>query len=257
MQLDKCQGSSVLERGLRILESFSPERTYLTLAEITRKSALPKPTAYRLANQLVSLGVLERVGTGYRPGCRLFKISISTSSEWITRTLALPFLENLHEATGAAVHFGLRAGLSVLYVERVSRHQTDLVARGEPKVGMSRPLHCTATGKAMLAFSPPRLFDDVVAAGLSRRTPGTIVQGPALAQHLRSVARTGVAFDREEFCPGLTSVASPVFDAAGAAIGAIEIVGPAGQFQPNRFAESVRVASVRVSREINRSGSAS
>ena len=61
-------GTSVLERAFSLLEVVGSDGTSVGLAELARRAGLPKATAYRLANQLVELGALERVGEEYQLG---------------------------------------------------------------------------------------------------------------------------------------------------------------------------------------------
>ena len=68
-------GRSVLGRALAVLDSFSNGRPEQTLGAIAQETGLPSATAYRLVNELVAWGALERVGRGrYRIGLRLWQL---------------------------------------------------------------------------------------------------------------------------------------------------------------------------------------
>lgn len=240
---------SVIERALLILEAFGVEKSQLSLAELTRLSGLPKPTTHRLARQLVSLGVLEHRGMQYVPSSRLFKLGMSSPDERRLRDCALPFMEDLYEATHEVVHLGVRYGHSVLYIQRISGHKSHQV---NTQVGSTRPLHCTAVGKAILALSPPDAVDGVIAAGLSSHTAYTIVTPDLFRAALAEIARAGVAYDREEYCLGVTCVASPILGGQERAIGALSVAGRSGRFDPERMAPAVRTAALGISRSIRR-----
>jgi len=92
------------------------------------------------------------------------------------------------------------------------------------------PLHCTALGKALLAFG-----DVEIPRTLERFTPKTIKSKRALQEHLEKIRQIGYAVDDEEFDPGVRCIAVPVFDFRGKAIGAIGISGPSTRITPNRL----------------------
>ncbi|GGJ58092.1 hypothetical protein GCM10010121_080970 [Streptomyces brasiliensis] len=66
------------------------------------------------------------------------------------------------------------------------------------RVGGRLPLHATAVGKVLLAFSPPQVWRDLAAAGLAVFTRHTIFQPGRLAAVLAAVVEEGVAYSYEE-----------------------------------------------------------
>jgi DNA-binding IclR family transcriptional regulator len=92
------------------------------------------------------------------------------------------------------------------------------------------PLHCTALGKALLAFGDLELPSD-----LTSFTPRTITDPEMLRRHLNEVRQHGYAVDDEEFDIGVRCIAVPVFDFRGKAVGAIGISGPATRMTPERL----------------------
>ncbi|MPY81470.1 MAG: helix-turn-helix domain-containing protein, partial [Actinophytocola sp.] len=163
---------SVLARALTILTSFEASDAEMSLAELTRRTGLPKPTVHRLVVELSSWGILERTQTGICLGMRLFELGQLAPAQRDLREAALPYLEDLWAATRATVHLAVLDDLEVVYIEK-------LAGRGGPelpsRVGGRMPTYCTAVGKALLAFSLPEVVHAVVDAGLVRRTPRTIV----------------------------------------------------------------------------------
>ncbi len=66
--------SSVLGKARSILDAFDSDHSDLSLTELTRRSRVAKATVHRLAGELVEWGLLERAGTKYRLGLRLFEL---------------------------------------------------------------------------------------------------------------------------------------------------------------------------------------
>jgi DNA-binding IclR family transcriptional regulator len=238
---------SVLERAFRILGAYSPADRKLTLAEMTRRTGIPKPTVHRLAGELVALGVLEGDGGVYRLGLRMFELGQLVPRQRDLREAALPFMQDLFEAAHETVHLAVLDGTEVLYIEKISGHRR--VAAGS-RIGGRLPAHCTAVGKAILSVSPPGVLDAVLAEGLARRTAFTITVPSVLRKQLAKAARAGVAYEREESDLGVTCAASPILGLSNHVVGAISVTGPVSRLDPERYAPTVRLAALALSRRL-------
>jgi IclR family acetate operon transcriptional repressor len=93
--------------------------------------------------------------------------------------------------------------------------------------GESNAAHATATGKAILAWLPPRELDRIIAdKGLTAFTANTIVDKDELKEQLRLTRRNGFAVDREEFQLGVVCLGAAIRDHAGAVVGSISVSSP-------------------------------
>jgi DNA-binding IclR family transcriptional regulator len=234
---------SVLRRAVGLLEAFTADDDELPLTELVRRTGLPKSTAHRLLRELATLRLLERTPAGYRLGGRLFDLGMRASAERDLMEVAIPYMEDLYERTHETVHLGVREGTEVFYVAKIGGHQQ---AVAPSRVGGRMPLHCTAIGKALLAFGPAGLADEVVATGLARRTPRTIVAPGVLHRQLRTIHDRGVSYEHEESVVGIGCVAAPVLDSAEQAIAAISVTGPVTRFRPESAAEALRAAAAGI-----------
>ena len=77
--------------------------------------------------------------------------------------------------------------------------------------GASLPAHATAVGKVLLAFSPTRITDRLIAKGLPEFTRNTITAPDRLRHNLASIRRMGMAVSVDELERGTSAVAMPVF----------------------------------------------
>jgi DNA-binding IclR family transcriptional regulator len=238
-------GTSVLERAFALLEVIGADGTSVGLAELARRSGLAKATAYRLANQLIELHVLERVGEEYQLGLKLFELGSSVARQRELREAALPFMEDLYEATHETIHLGVLDDAEVLYIEKIAGRRGCTVPT---TLGTRKPLYCTSLGKAILAYSTPQLVQAVIQNGLPRRTSYTITDPRRLELELTHAVETGVAYDREEYELGITCVGSPLLNPAGRAWAAISVTGPTTRFRPERTAAAVRTAALGLTR---------
>lgn len=88
-------GRSVSSRLLRVLFTFTPEDSALTLADLTRRTGLPHATVRRLAHELLNAGALDRTQDGrFTVGLRLWQLGTLAPLSVPLRTVALPFLED-------------------------------------------------------------------------------------------------------------------------------------------------------------------
>lgn len=240
MRFDERNGSSVVERAFMLLQAFELGGPEIGLAELSRRAKLPKATTYRLANQLVSLGALERRGDVYRLGLRMFELGSNVARQRRLRDAALPFMQDLYEATHETIHLGVLDGLSVLYIEKIVGH------RGCPvptQIAAHNPLHCTALGKVILAHSDAHLVEAVVEAGLVRQSRYTIIYPRTFAIELKKIRELGVAYDSEEYKVGVSCVAAPILDRNRRARAAISITWPTGRLKADRSLAPLRSAA--------------
>lgn len=222
----------------------------LTLSEIVERTDLPKATVYRLAGQLVDLRYLQRSGIKYRLGSHLFELGNLAVQYGQLRNLAVPYLCDLLDDTQETVHLAVLDGTDAVYLERLNRrHLASFVP--STSVGARRPLYHSGLGKAMLAFSKPGVLRAVADGGLQAVTPYTIDGEDALVEELSSIVSAGVAFDRRECSVGIVCVAAPLLNRRGDAIAAISASGPVGRFEPERYAERVRVIATALNRSIS------
>jgi DNA-binding IclR family transcriptional regulator len=119
------------------------------------------------------------------------------------------------------------------------------------EVGAQLPVHATALGKAMLAFAPAKTLDDLLAEPPVKLTGRTLGPKPLRAE-LRTVRERGIARERDEAVLGESSVAAPIFDDSGHAVGAIGVVGDTERILPRGPAKGVTAAVIEAARGISR-----
>jgi DNA-binding IclR family transcriptional regulator len=239
---------TVLGKALAVLHAFGADDRAVPLAELGRRTGLPKGTLHRVAGDLVEAGLLDRDGTGYRLGTGLFQLGMRAAVERSLLEVATPYLEDLYEQTHETVHLGVRDGLDVVYVAKLGGHRQ---APAPSRVGGRMPLHCTAIGKVLLAHAGPEILTGVLARGLTRTAPRTITAPAVLAGQLAAIADTGLAYEYEESAVGIVCVAAPVTE-GDAVVAAVSVTGPADRFVPERHRAQVRAAAAGISTTLGR-----
>ncbi len=245
---DEPSRTGMLERSFAILGAFRPTDRAVPPAQLARRAGLSKATGYRIIQEMISLGVLEKAEDGVRLGLRMFELGQLVPLQRNLRRAALPFMSDLREATKATVHLAILDGTDALYVEIMQRAD-NLPSR----VGGRIPAYATGVGKAMLAFSPSYVVDRVIDEGPLRKLgPNTITDPQELRRELATIRRNGVAYDREESTPGVVCAAAPILSLDGAVVGGISVTAPTGTISPQRVAPAVHIAALGLGRTLQR-----
>lgn len=240
-----------LEKGIDILLSLAAAAHPISLAQLSRKTGLPKSTAHRILGVLCSRALAKRAGTDYLPGDLLSRLGSVQSRIPGTRRAILPYLLYLFETTRQTVNLAVPSGLEAEFIERIYGHNRI----SSPSDGVDRaPLHCTAIGKALLAHDPG-LRQALAEHGAPQRlTRRTITSLTGLERELAQVRRYGVAYSQEEFTEGLACVAAPVFGPGGKVVMAVSVAGSATALPLARLGISVRGAAQAISAALIRLG---
>jgi DNA-binding IclR family transcriptional regulator len=239
--------SAVIDRVSLVLDAFDgPGR--LTLAQLVRRTGLPRSSAHRMLERLVQLRWLRRSGRDYELGMRLVELGSLAVHQDRLHKAAIPKMHELHAATGLVVHLAVLQGTDVVYMEKVG----DRMASAIPtRVGGRQIAHCTAVGKAILAFAEENEADPRESDPLPRRTKYSIATHTQLRGELLKVRSHGIAFDREESLPGFGCVAAPIGD-PGEAVAAVSVCGPMNRMMfDQRMVAPLRMAAMGIWRAVD------
>ncbi len=236
----------MVDRVLDLLGAFTAERPRLTLSELSRRAGLPLSTTHRLAGELTRRGALVRDETGaYRVGLWLWEVASLAPHGAELRESAMPFLEDLYEATHQNVQLAVLDGPEVVFVERISgRGAVNVLTR----VGGRLPAHATGVGLVLLAHAPAEVQEEVLAGPLKTFTPKTIASPVLLRRVLADVRRDGHVISDGQVELVALSVAAPVRDATDEVVAAISVVVPAEGTDPRTLVPAVRAAARGISR---------
>jgi IclR family acetate operon transcriptional repressor len=218
-----------LERPISILEVVG-QLGEATVADICTHVDLPKPTAYRLVQGLVAVGLLDPVARGrFAVGSRLKRIVHEDHSDRAILEVAAPILKQAAAEHGATFFLSRLRGKSVEIIQ-VETPETG-VSYLHPGLG-KRPLHACSCSKAVAAFSPDLIDKDEVAGRLRAYTEFTITDIRDLMSEFAKIRRLGYAECVEEIERGMCSVAAPLASDGPGATMSIGATGSARVFTP-------------------------
>lgn len=224
--------SRSLERGLRILLSFSGERRAWTIPELSDTFDIPLASAYRIVRSLEAAGFIERQGEGrgYGPGLQFIRLAALVLSDLDIREVAKPIMRKLAAQLGeTAVLLVPGPGVAVCIdnVEGLSAIRPRSLSIGEhvPYNGGAGPM-------AIFAFLPAEEQDRIINKGLTHITDSTVVDPAIFRKRCADIVRTRVCRSCNEAIPGTEAVASPIFSGDGSPVaGSIALTGMEGRLE--------------------------
>jgi DNA-binding IclR family transcriptional regulator len=239
-----------VDRAARILKVLASGPRRLGVSEIADRLDLTRPTVHGLLQTLQAHGFVEqdRDSDKYQLGAGLLQLGNSYLDLNELRSRSLFQAERLAARADAAVRVGVMHGATVVIVHHVFRPDSTLQIL---EVGAELPLHASALGKAMLAYSPEYAIDDLLAEPPPKLTSRTLTPA-ALREELGEVRERGFAREKDEAILGESSIASPIFDHSGHAVGAIGVVGDTDRITARGAARQLSSAVAEAARGISR-----
>jgi IclR family acetate operon transcriptional repressor len=243
-----------LDKGLQVLELVEGAESPISLNELYRKLRWERATIHRMLETFVRRGYLTREPSTrrYSLGPRIHGLHASLRRRTDLRAVARPLLQDLSASTGESACLAIALDKAALVVEAWPGSEA---ITANIRVGERLPCHCTAAGKALLAY------DADARARLSRRlrryTARTVSTARGLAEDLDRIRRRGYAVEDEEHVPGVRSVAAPIFGDFGLVAAGIGLCGPKQRLSRARMRQLgllVQEAAARVSRACGYTG---
>jgi DNA-binding IclR family transcriptional regulator len=213
-----------VDRAVAILDLLA-EAGSRTGAELARELRVHRSTALRLLGTLERHALVERDSrtARYRLGRRLPQLASVVTGAFDLRYLARPVCERLAAETGETATFELLVEDDIVPIEQATASTSVMSVNW---LGRRYLVHCTASGKAFLAFGPDATRERLLARPLQAVTPKTVTDRATLEAQLEEARRQGIARTHEELELGLDAMAAPVFGAEGDMVAAIDVSGP-------------------------------
>ncbi|GAE28554.1 transcriptional regulator [Halalkalibacter wakoensis JCM 9140] len=214
---------SSVKNALRVLKSFSIEEPEKKITDLANSLNLGTSTVSRLMTTLASEGFVYKKNQRYRLGWPLLSLSGVVTSDIEIHTEATPVLHSLLSKTGETSHLNILENREVICIHKVESNHT---VRTFTHIGSRNPLHCTSSGKVLLAFNEKDLFDEIIENDLISYTHNTISDPKKLKEALKEIREHGYAISREELYQGVTAIAAPIRDYTGRVVAAVNTIGP-------------------------------
>lgn len=217
--------SNKVEGVFNLLEVFCKNNYPLGITTLSNMLLMGKSSVFQMIKVLEKLEYIEKVehNDKYVLTTKLLELMNLSMSSYYQRTNIHNYLKKISEHTGMWTYFGLRNNKNrIVYVDRYASENALSVYTN---IGDSPLPHCTAHGKALIAFLTIEQIEDIIQDGLEKFTYKTLITKDALLEELRKIRNQGYAFDDEERMIGVRCIAAPVFNSHKEVLGAIGISG--------------------------------
>lgn len=235
-------------KATQILGTFNRMNRVLTIRDIAAKTGIPRSTVHDICTTLVAANFLEsRPEGGFQLGLSLAMLGGQViEQQGIVDSAQAPIQRHI-DRFGVEVHVAIFIPGAVFYAYRkraVTRVET------MNRTGRRSALHASACGRAVLAAMPPAAREEELAPFLSPE------ETTKFEAELRQLFRYGyLVTDVSQ--QGFTSIAAPIIDDTGLAVGAIGVADLTRVMSPRRvqeIGEAVRLAAFETSQALGWKG---
>jgi len=225
-----------ITRSLKILESLQT-RGGATVSELTEELEIPQSTIYNHLRTLEDQGYLVKNNSSYSLGLRFLELGEFSRNQYKLYRVGKDEIAKLGQKTGELVNMTVEENGEAVCL---SSEQGERAANLETPSGRRDKMHCSARGKAILAYLPEERRDEIIAThGLPRKTENTITDKETLYNELEEIRERGYAFDIQEYHSGIQCVAAPIFDPNDKITGSISVSGPTSRMKGERLREEL------------------
>jgi IclR family transcriptional regulator, pca regulon regulatory protein len=207
-----------LERGLRVLRTFSRDHAQLTLSEVAALTNLSPATARRSLQTLEVLGYVGRSGRRFLLRPKVLGISSGYLSAINAEMVLQPFLQDLVNDVGGSSSVTILDDLQIVYLAHASANRAIRLTAG---VAARYPAYATSMGRVLLAFQPDWVVNAYFARATLRKLTEQTETNPALLRRvLKETRAKGYTSIQDELDYGIVSVALPIFAPDGTIVAA-------------------------------------
>lgn len=237
--------------ALDVLEQFFGEVDELGVTELSKRLKLHKNNVFRLLATLEARSYIEqnRATENYRLGIKCLHLGRRYIDHMGLVRQARPILADVARRCRESTFVAIMRREGVVPLE--SAEPSDRVVRITPPLGEALPLHCTAVGKAHLAFDLEEQLRAGLPEQLQRFTDRTIIDRAMLFEQLDSVARAGYSVETCEFFDDVSAVAVPIRDYTRTVVGSLAVAGPAYRIPSERINTELAPLIIEAGRELS------
>lgn len=242
-----------LDRGLRVLDSFTPQRPQWTVSELARELEVPLASTHRIVSTLERAGYLERARARgpLRLGLRLLYLGSVVQSAIDTREVARPYMRQLATGTGETAVLSVAGRDAVVCVEHVDG--TYPIRPRSLAVGDHGPYNGGAIGLVLLAHLSAERRAELLGQPLEQITGETLIRPDEIEERCVEIRRKGIDYSEGEVIAGTAALAVPLFGVGGRLEGALALTGVIDRFRGKRrgaVEQPLRQAAEDISRQL-------
>ncbi|MDF7797828.1 IclR family transcriptional regulator [Pontiellaceae bacterium B1224] len=243
-----------LSRALEVIEYLAEcGHSGATLTELTAALGYPKNSIFRITTTLLDKGYFSRDPDSqkFRMTKKFLSYGLVSVTDRNIIEQALDVMRHLRDETNTSTFIGvLHNGAGMILEQAPGGFPFKLSV--DP--GTRFKLHCSAPGKALLAFVSEEERELLLKKiRFTLHTPQTITAMKPFRTELKQVKDLGYALDCAEEFDGIHCIGAPIFDYTNQAVAAIWISGASFALPPESFSKNgqrVKTAALKISERL-------
>jgi IclR family KDG regulon transcriptional repressor len=210
-----------IHRTVQVIEILAASHTGFSLADISRQTAIPKSSLFRILAALEQHAIViqDHERKIFKLGMKLLDWGNAALEKIDLKTVVHPHLVRMAHETRESYYLAILDSHEVIIIDRADTPEIwSMVAR----LGGRSPVHATASGQVLIADLAPEMLEQFIErSGLKKFTPRTITSLGKLKKRLKEVKRQGFSVADAEYKTDLCAVAVPIHDHRGHVVGAL------------------------------------
>lgn len=230
-----------LENALRLLALFSIDKSELKVKEVANQLSIANSTAHRLLKTLEEEGfiVKDNITNNYRLGVLILSLSSVITENMDIVKMSTNILNEISDKFRQTAQIGVIQNNHIYYVNRVDY--------AHPVLGVQifysnwkAPIHCTSSGKVLLANKSKDKIDQIINSELTQLTEKTVTDPEMFRKQLDEIRRKEHSITIDEHIDGICSIAVPIKEKSGTVIAALEVIKPSQQINGSKTDELIK-----------------
>lgn len=197
------------------------------VSDLSRNLGAPKSSVHRELRKLQEIGwVSQNSGTDANKWALTpapLRLAQKVAGDSNLKAVAIHEMQALQERYEEAVHLAIPEGRGVVIVERL---ECPKPIRIHWPVGNNAPLHASANGRAILAFSTGSQYESLLPTSFEPLAEKTVKDLGAFLKDIDKVKDQGYAFVYEELRDDIASIAAPIMGERGEPVASLSIFLP-------------------------------
>lgn len=243
-----------VSRALILLKKLA-ERP-MRVQDATEELGIHKSSASRLLSTLQKEKFVQlNSDRKYKLGYAVFELAHIFKDSLDVGVVARPYLETLNNITRETIHLAVPDNQEVVYIDKLDAKRS---VRMYSLIGKRARLYCTGVGKAILAFLPDEIKNEIIEKmDLVKYTCNTITSKEKLFEELKKIRHNYLALDNGEHEEDIYCIAAPIFDFDRKVIASISIsisIKYSTITDLSRYQNLLRKNTMLISRELGYTG---
>jgi DNA-binding IclR family transcriptional regulator len=229
--------SGTINKALKVLDIFLKQDAEIGLSEIAALSGYNTATVHRLLFTMVKNGLLyqEKRNGKYSLGLKTLEFCFKVRGNLRYLDTTFLYMSKLCREQNVNINLTVLGSDDQIVIDEIGIGGD---FRFTAPIGKRLPLHATSCGKIFLAYMSEAGRQSFLSRNsFEQITLNTITDKDRMITELETVKRDGLAFDEEQYLPGVWAVSAPIFNGKGDIATVATIVLPISQVDALRSRE--------------------